>query len=386
MLSTAFINLFVFAEETNSDAINNLQQEISELENKIAQKQQEEQTLQREIDQFNYQIDLTRLKIQQSQEEIIQKEKEIKELAGDIDDLKTRIEKLKNSIVYQEKILGERLRERYKTREESPFFVIFASETVNQLVKKTEYLKVMEQQDKKLLDQMNSTKTAFANQKDIFEDKKEEEETLKNQLEAEKINLENYNADLERQNLEKKSLLEQTKNDENTYQELLKTSRAELEAIQNIVNNINFKNGTEIKKGDPIAIMGNSGYPSCSSGPHLHFEVRKNGQVVNAEKYLNPKDLYVYDYNSGYKTIGTGNWSWPMESPTINQRYGETPWSWRYPSGRHDGIDMEASNKYIYAPKDGIIVRDTMGCYNTVINYAAIDHGDGIVSYYLHIQ
>ena len=75
-----------------------------------------------------------------------------------------------------------------------------------------------------------------------------------------------------------------------------------------------------------------------------------------------------------------------MNSPTVNQRYGETPWSWRYPSGRHDGIDMDASDTFIYAPKSGKLVKGTVGCYGSTINFAAIDHGDDLVSYYLHIK
>ena len=75
-----------------------------------------------------------------------------------------------------------------------------------------------------------------------------------------------------------------------------------------------------------------------------------------------------------------------MKNPTVNQRYGKTPWSWMYASGQHSGIDMEADDTYIYAPADGTIIKSTQSCYGSTINYAAIDHGDGVVSYYLHIK
>ena len=38
------------------------------------------------------------------------------------------------------------------------------------------------------------------------------------------------------------------------------------------------KEGENIKRGQTIAKSGNSG---LSSGPHLHYEVHKNGKVVN---------------------------------------------------------------------------------------------------------
>ena len=43
------------------------------------------------------------------------------------------------------------------------------------------------------------------------------------------------------------------------------------------------KVGDRIEKGEPIAMLGSTGR---SSGPHVHFEVRRNGKIVNPARFI----------------------------------------------------------------------------------------------------
>jgi len=223
-------SMFVFADE--EEEIEDLQEKIEEYEEKINELQDRADTLQNEIEYMDSQINLTELKIQNSIYNINATQIEIEKLEDDIGNLVIRIEKLEDSIEYQKKILASRMRERYKIKEDSPIFIIFGSSTLNRIIQKSEYLKVMEKYDNKLIDEMSDTKDAFDLQKRLFEEKKEEEETLKAQLQVEKANLDSYKATLATQQADKQRLLADTNNDEDKYQELLQKAQEELSSYK----------------------------------------------------------------------------------------------------------------------------------------------------------
>ncbi len=362
-----------------------LEELIKKYEKKIKDLQGKEKTLQNDIDSLDDQISLIQLRIQEANRNIKNKEEELAKLEDDIGVLSGKIVKLGDAVKYQSLLFNERIRSRYKSEHVSLLEYMFMN-NLNDIVQRVRFIKAVEEQDFKLISQLRESKKNYESQKLNLEEKKAKVEEVKKRILIEKQNSERYNADLARQRNEKNALLNQTQGDEAKYQELLKQAKAELDAINGAVASVNFANGEKVDKGEAIAVMGNSGYPSCSTGAHLHFEVRKNGSVVNAESYLKQKTVYVDDFVSGYKSIGSGKWDWPMKNMQITQRYGKTPWSWRYSGNSHTGVDMISSNTLIYAPEKGTIVKGVAGCYGVGMNYAAIDHGGGVVSYYFHIK
>ncbi|MBK9418193.1 MAG: M23 family metallopeptidase [Flavobacteriales bacterium] len=63
----------------------------------------------------------------------------------------------------------------------------------------------------------------------------------------------------------------------------------EYETLYAHLSELKVRNGQRVKRGDVIGLVGNTG---LSAGPHLHYEVRKNGEAVD------PANYYFNDLNA----------------------------------------------------------------------------------------
>ena len=67
------------------------------------------------------------------------------------------------------------------------------------------------------------------------------------------------------------------------------------------LSQIKVSKGTNIKRGDLIALSGNSG---TSSGPHLHYQINQYGQHKNPVNFFN-NDISVEEYNEMIQALGS---------------------------------------------------------------------------------
>lgn len=349
--------------------------EIEELKGKISQLQGEARTLSSAISYLTNKKVLTQKQVEAT-------EFEISVITRDIASLGGKIETLEGTLDEHTRALIADVQAGYKKGQVDPYQLVFSSQSFADLSTRARYIQLASAHHSQMLKKTTEVKISYDEQKLEKENKQKQVEDLKQKLQKQQ-------ADLAAQELAKQRLLTETKNNESNYQKQLAQALAEKEAIQRAL--VTGKKVGPVKRGDPIALVGNSGYPGCSSGKHLHFEVRKGSVWVDPAPYLQNKTVLDEEKNGQLVAVGSGSWSWPIEDQIrLTQHYGQTPWSWRYAysGGIHTGFDMVSkSGDIIRAPADGNLFKSSEKCgSSSTINIVYIEHGDNVISFYLHVQ
>lgn len=335
---------------------------------------QQKTTLQTEIKRFNTAIAITATKIVTTTTEIGQLEKEIESLSSKIGRLDISLDQLSE-------ILIKRIAETYKKGKIDPVALLLSSDNFPDFVARFKYLRVIQLHDRKLMIQMETARTNYEDQKTVKEEKQEQLEAAKKKLESQKVLLARQKADKER-------LLEITQNNEKRYQELLAVTRAEIEAIQQIIAGRGEETEAgKVGQGQRIASI-IAGKSSCSTGTHLHFEIRENADVRNPLSYL--KNISFIN-NPDDPSTGTGDWEWPLNEPIkFNQGFGSDTSFIR--SGAswynfHTGIDVASEDLVVKAVKPGTLYQGAIGCGGGTLRYVRVDNDDSSFdTYYLHVN
>lgn len=359
----------------SSDDLGKIQQEIKELEDKVAQTREQKQTLSSQIAQMNQQIQLATLRIAQTEASIVVLEEEIASLSDKIGKLNLSLDKISQ-------VLLRRIVATYKGGQIDPAFYWLTSDSAEDFIKNQQYLKVAQKHDKMLMVAIEEARQDFDQQKSLKEEKQAA-------LEGLRVQLKEQNNVLTQQKADKEHLLAVTQNDEKRYQSMLAAALAEYQAIQAIIAG----KGTETKvgevgQGEKIAsvIVGQS---ACSTGTHLHFEVREGDNVKNPFDYL--RSVEIINSSGGDDYHFGGNWPWPLSGPIrLTQGFGDNTW-WVTSGGSwykfHSGIDIIADDLSVKSVQEGTLYNGGVACGGGTLRYVRVDHDDSNFStLYLHIN
>lgn len=362
------------ASEGSQDDIDNLKKVIEELRGKIGEIQKEQRTLASTIKVLDNKILLNEKEIEKTQREINLLELQINELS-------TRIEGLELSLGELSEILVDRIQQQYKQSQLDPLSSLLMNAGLSGFIRDQRYIKQARAHTEDIMLATEYKRQVYDEQKSQKEVKQNEVQVLRNQLEGQR-------KELAQQRQDKQTLLQVTKNDEQTYQQKLAQALAEYQAIQSIVAGGGDESKVrDVKKGDTIASI-IPGRSTCSTGAHLHFEVVKGGAHVNPAGFLKSTDITWYDSSFGF----SGGWDWPVHNPAIvTQGYGMTSFarSGFYGGSGHTGIDMlskTSGNWGIQSVEDGELFRGSIKCGGGYLRYVRVKHSADISSYYLHVN
>lgn len=330
-------------------------------------------TLSSEIGVMDNQIKLTQARINATAQRI-------KELDRDIEIAKGKVAELETDIDRASRLLVERIAAVYQVGRLAPWEIFLTASDINDVFSRLKYLRIVQIADKRKVYAAEQAKVDYNKQKEIYEGKEQEAEALS-------AKLEDYTNQLEDERVGKQQLLSVTRNDEARYQRLIAEARAERAIV--------LGGGTEtflrnVNAGDSVGSV-ISGASGCSTGTHLHFSIYQGTTAKDPSEYLSAKS-FSYSYSEGqhgyYGTISPrGSYPWPLDEPlTINQGYGSHGFAQQfYPSGFHDGIDMEGGGSTVHAVRSGKLYEGSYSCRTGALTYAKVEHDDGLITWYLHI-
>ncbi len=273
-------------ESALQSQLTQLQQQINQYQSTVSQLQQQKDTLQNQMDILNAQMGAAQLSINKIN------------LA--IQDLNNQIQAKQNEItkseaqMNQEKLfLEETLQTIYENGQTSTLEMLLASNDFSDFFANIQSLQDLQSKLGDHLQKLISYKNQVEAQKQVLENNLQESQDLAN-IQAQQMTM------LQSEQNQKTALLDQTQNNENTYNQYVQVTASKIREIQNQL----------------YLLHGDSSSGSLSFDQALQYANFAAGQTGTPAALL----LAILDRETGWgNNVGTGTWQTDMEPESLQQ-------------------------------------------------------------------
>lgn len=323
------------------------QQEVDELNKKIAESRSKIEQLQKSIDEYNKKITEKRTEAQslsnqlaiidnqfkQTELDIELTQAKLETLSLEIEELSIGISSKQSTVDKQQKMLAEMIRTLHYENNKKYIEVITAYDNFSDFYSRVQYLKSIEQD-------LGQSAKAIRIAKEELEQKKVETEERKKTYEGLKERLDNRKKDLDEQSKYKVTLLANTRSSELTYKTLVSNLKAQYKQVEN--------------------------------------EIIASEQAVRKKLAENQRFNDLPDNETLL--------SWPTQSRYVTAYFHDKTYPYRY-IYEHPAIDIRgAHGTAVQASKSGYVARartcTTASCYA----YVMIAHEGGVTTVYGHLS